>query len=489
MFLDVSNTKVECYSGCLTTARIIIKGASNWCPDGSIMKFFGITVGIFGVVALIVTLYHVRRVKSPSSTKISFFQECYALFGYSVIISNLDFSFIVKYDDIFICYDYVFCLIYRIKSRIGSLAQQNGVMVVLSFVKLVCIILLSLFQNNWWSYGGDRNIKRNHEVVESCSSPTHCFSFCPGYITNFTAYIHDDTLNNIFNKSYCSANLPGYCGYEYWLIFKLVPLLVHFLVLIMQCCCLFLYKSFTPQTVQYGIICKYLIVDLESGNEENFDKVDIIVEPARGEERFNSDNHYVQIELETKPESFLSMLEQLVEHPLYSIFPFLEFATAVYVWGELLFPSTSCSSITPLSAYYYPILMTIFDMSKFNFYVASRYLKCRKYWKAVTVPLNLYYFFFYIMVSVLLGIHFASTLLLMPCMTANSRIVKRKHEFVEKTVLFDYDIELANCQVNSADNSENVHDFQGARIVTVAAAEDPEKTLAVSNKCDDVQEI
>ena len=38
--IDVSNTNIHCYSGCLTSANITIHGASSFCPNGSIMKQF-----------------------------------------------------------------------------------------------------------------------------------------------------------------------------------------------------------------------------------------------------------------------------------------------------------------------------------------------------------------------------------------------------------------------------------------------------------------
>ena len=61
MNLDVSNTAIECYSGCLTSSSLEITGASNTCHNGSIMTRFMIVVGvILGLVLVSAVGY--RRV-------------------------------------------------------------------------------------------------------------------------------------------------------------------------------------------------------------------------------------------------------------------------------------------------------------------------------------------------------------------------------------------------------------------------------------------
>lgn len=54
--LDVSNTGISCYSGCLTSSRILITGASDNCHDGSVMFNFLIVVGVGVLVVLISTI-------------------------------------------------------------------------------------------------------------------------------------------------------------------------------------------------------------------------------------------------------------------------------------------------------------------------------------------------------------------------------------------------------------------------------------------------
>ena len=207
--------------------------------------------------------------------------------------------------------------------------------------------------DDWWTYGSSSSDIRNNEIIESCSNTdaANCFSFCPGNIEIITTSVTDDYFGEQRDTvlSHCIANLPGSCGYRYWLIFKLVPLLIHVFVLFLQCWCLYVYAEFTPQAIQYGI------------------------------------------------------------------FPFMEFAVAVYVWGELFYPSTNCNNVAPLSFYYYPILMTVFDMCKFNLYNSNQYWKRNEYVNALSASLDLYSFCFYTVLSVLLGLYFIYSMMRLIC--------------------------------------------------------------------------
>ena len=62
LYLDITNTNIHCYSGCLTSAKVIIEGATNICPNGSIMKLFITIISIciiFPVISAV--LYKYRR--------------------------------------------------------------------------------------------------------------------------------------------------------------------------------------------------------------------------------------------------------------------------------------------------------------------------------------------------------------------------------------------------------------------------------------------
>ena len=55
----MTDTNIHCYSGCLTSSKVIITGASDVCPDGSIMRRFIIVVGVFVLLLLVASVaYH-----------------------------------------------------------------------------------------------------------------------------------------------------------------------------------------------------------------------------------------------------------------------------------------------------------------------------------------------------------------------------------------------------------------------------------------------
>ena len=58
--VEVGNTDINCYGGCLTSAKVIVYGATSsaYCHDGSIMEHFTIFVSILGLVAIVATIYY-----------------------------------------------------------------------------------------------------------------------------------------------------------------------------------------------------------------------------------------------------------------------------------------------------------------------------------------------------------------------------------------------------------------------------------------------
>ena len=276
--------------------------------------------------------------------------------------------------------------------KVINFEYSNSAVVAISCLKVALIIFISMALDDWWTYGSDSSDSRNNEIVESCSNTdeNQCYSFCPGNIEIIDIRVTDDLAGIHYSLyPYCIANLPGSCAYKYWLIFRLVPLLAQVFVLLLQCWCLYKYKEFTPQEVQYGVISQYL-----------FPIYDINVTDG---------------DVNCPTMSFSTMYSRLVDRPLYSVFAFMELAIAVYVWGELLYPSTNCNNISPLSSYYYPLLMTLFDMCKFNLYNANNHLNKSEYMKAIAASLDLYSFMFYTLLTVILGLHFICSLFKLLC--------------------------------------------------------------------------
>ena len=56
--MNVYNTQITCYAGCLTSANIIIHGASAVCPDGSILRLFLIIVGTCTFIGIMSTILY-----------------------------------------------------------------------------------------------------------------------------------------------------------------------------------------------------------------------------------------------------------------------------------------------------------------------------------------------------------------------------------------------------------------------------------------------
>ena len=86
------------------------------------------------------------------------------------------------------------------------------------------------------------------------------------------------------------------------------------------------------------------------------------------------------------------MFTELMKRPADSVFSFLEVLTVIYVWGELRFPPIYCGAVRPLSLYFYPILMTMIDLIKFNAYVFTRLFRVKCYGEALMSLSNLEFF-------------------------------------------------------------------------------------------------
>jgi len=157
----------------------------------------------------------------------------------------------------------------------------------------------------WWQYGPN-----DDSIVESCSNSAvgNCISYC-GDVTKVYVNITDDdisfadtgfnTTEHVDYISYCIAELPGHCAYDYWLVFKLVPLLLHVSRFLLQCVCWMYFKEFTPQEKQYHVVLAYLYPEMKEVKKDGCVKKD-------GEGRY-------------------AMILQLINPTFYSIFAFVEY--------------------------------------------------------------------------------------------------------------------------------------------------------------------
>lgn len=142
-----------------------------------------------------------------------------------------------------------------------------------------------------------------------------------------------------------------------------MPVLFNALGFLLQCLAWWYLKDFSPQQRQYDVVVEYLYPEVDGA-----DPVGVI---------FAADVDY------------RAMFRDLTKRPFGSIFAVIELATVVYVWGELLYPPVFCGSVRPLSLYYYPILISLLDLTKFNFYVATRLYQAKMHQRALFSALNL----------------------------------------------------------------------------------------------------
>lgn len=59
--IDVTDTGIHCYEGCLTAAEIFISGAESECHNGHIMRAFYIVTGVVVGIAITVTIAFAYR--------------------------------------------------------------------------------------------------------------------------------------------------------------------------------------------------------------------------------------------------------------------------------------------------------------------------------------------------------------------------------------------------------------------------------------------
>lgn len=325
--------------------------------------------------------------------------------------------------------------------------------VAIAFVKLLLALAISFSLNDWWSYGPNSSEARNSEVLESCSNSQvgRCFSFCDASIT-VDVQVEDDDIRfddlvappNVIitghqsTTGYCVAELTGRCAYDYWMVFKFVPVMLCVLLFALQCFSYWYYKEFTPQQKQYDIVLRELYPSVMEDEPEP--------EPECESESIQGTDADIDTEAASAPQTAGTAAEQ--EHPatvcdkkqmrwgtqrwvllrrlrkpyFYNVFALIETITVVYVWGELWLPSTYCGAARPLSLYYYPILMSLLDLTKFNIYVAGKLFWTRRDAEALFALLNMEMFLTNLWVTVLLSVLFVGDLMSlgMHCMVTAS---------------------------------------------------------------------
>lgn len=492
--IDVSGTDIHCYSGCLTSTQVIVTGASSFCPNGSILQNFLTIVGVVVVLWVLFTVLHKHKASSDAINHYAavavktVHQSCCAA-------TNLTWPVCAEPDPV--------AKVERGSGKeLRSFTVGNSLegkccnagsgddaknmspeqpisgqpagtgpsaVIPMAFVKLLMVIGITMGLSDWWKYGFIDRAARN-EVVESCSNPSvgNCYSLCGSPSVVQVQIIDDDfgfddvytpphikVTESSFVVSYCVAELLGSCAFDYWLAFKLVPLLLHVLQFLLQCFAWWWYKDFTPQQKQYDLTISYLYPEVNLSerscddnisinkpnecNNEDSDSANSMSSSMSSSSsgsitiaysRHNicsSSNSISDIQSSSKSQSqcadkgkdqgfspssdnkwahLSSLVGQLTRHTFFCSFSFIEVFTIMYVWGELQYPPVFCGSKRPLSLYYYPILMSLLDLTKFNVYVAVKHCGQQRFGDALFALLNLDMFLSNLWISVVLSVMF-----------------------------------------------------------------------------------
>jgi len=251
------------------------------------------------------------------------------------------------------------------------------IIVTLTLFKLLLAVVISLAIYDWWSFSDGSG---NNQLIDSCSNPTpgNCHSYCDetliidvDFSTDDFTFVNVDGLNlknttaHEVEDPYCIAEFRSNCAYRYWLVFKLVPIAFHIAGFLIQLVTWWYYKDFTPQQKQYDVIIAHLYPEVNDSADSSPER------SAVGKVNYHE------------------MYRGLFDRPYASVFSLLELLTVIYVWGELLYPPVYCGSARPLSLYFYPIGMSLLELTKFNFYVASVLFERKQYLKAMFASLNI----------------------------------------------------------------------------------------------------
>jgi hypothetical protein len=187
-------------------------------------------------------------------------------------------------------------------------------------------------------------------------------------------------------------------------VYKLVPLVLSVLQFLLQFGCMATFDAFDPQRVQYELLAKH--VHSVIGDDAGADWVGTSRRPPRGSSWRQSVTTGFVDSVHASSKGFQDILRLFFRDPLYCFFSGIEVFTVVYVWMELTFSPVSCGNQFRLSRLYYPMILTVLDFGKLNFYVALRSWRRGQLTRAASSLLNLQIFFLYVVFSIILAFVF-----------------------------------------------------------------------------------
>lgn len=219
MYMDVTDTQIQCYSGCLSTL-MIVSDFGLCTNDGEITaRFLAILVPLLITSAVISAVFiAVRFVREPAVLK-HMRHQMNACIGRLCCLS-----------------------LSRQSCDEKTVAPaQNGVnLAVISLGKLILVIIASMTVSRLW----ESCSKPSGKIQETCATSRYmdgdnqCESFCNDYEDSGT----------------CVAKLTYGCACSYWMVFQLSAILLHVVHYLLQLGCLYLFDDFDPQRRQYAMI-------------------------------------------------------------------------------------------------------------------------------------------------------------------------------------------------------------------------------------------
>ena len=247
-----------------------------------------------------------------------------------------------------------------------------------SFAKLIVVIFLVLWIDDYWYYCANNST----DMIETCTSAEYnnCNSYCDDVTTTLVTTNDDIFMFHYSTGGYCTARFDGNCACKYWQRFMLLPLFMHLMHFILQTICFVCFYQLDPQQIHYNIINKYLTMEVGSAYEW-----------------------------------WSEVLRELCQQPYYSGFAFIEIITMVYVWLELWFTPVHCGGHIRLSQVYFPLFMTLLDISKYNIYMSFKHIRNNQWGASVTALFNLRFLGVYFLLTVVLGGVYACTVTMDGC--------------------------------------------------------------------------
>ena len=142
LFVNVENTNIHCYTGCLESVSVIVQGASSSCHNGSVTaQLIYICTSVLSIMCIATAYYwYSTKRKSISSHK------SYATYW----------SWVVT----------VWGKLCYFPKQLASYYSKSKRILLISFIKLLLVVAISLSADTYWTYC----MRGGYAVLTRCTS-------------------------------------------------------------------------------------------------------------------------------------------------------------------------------------------------------------------------------------------------------------------------------------------------------------------------------